>query len=110
MSEHREFKHRRREFKHREEESHSPVLDHEEREGGPARGVDGVDGVAGALALPATISSSVWHDEEEGSKERIKEEVKENSKWSTTKQDGQDLPKERDRRCDDKHSKMRPKR
>ena len=36
MSEHREFKHRRREFKHREEESHSPVLDHEEREGGPA--------------------------------------------------------------------------
>ena len=36
MSEHREFKHKRREFKHREEESHSPVLDHEEREGGPA--------------------------------------------------------------------------
>ena len=70
----------------------------------------GVDGVAGALALPATISSSVWHGEEEGSKERIKEEVKENSKWSTTKQDGQDLPKERDQRCDDKHSKMRPKR
>lgn len=32
MSEHREFKHKRREFKHREEESHSPVLDHEERE------------------------------------------------------------------------------
>ena len=66
----------------------------------------GVDGVAGALALPATIGSSVWHDEEEESKERIKE----NSKWSTTKQDGQDLPKERDRRCDDEHSKMRPKR
>jgi hypothetical protein len=36
MSEHREFNHKRREFKHREEESHSPVLDHEEREGGPA--------------------------------------------------------------------------
>ena len=36
MSEHREFKHKRREFKHREEESHSPVLDHKEREGGPA--------------------------------------------------------------------------
>ena len=68
----------------------------------------GVDGVAGALALPATISSSVWHDEEEGSKERIKEEIK--GKWSTTKQDEQDLPKERDRRCDDEHSKMRPKR
>ena len=110
MSEHREFNHKRREFKHREEESHSPVLDHEEREGGPARGVEGVDGVAGALALPAAISSSVWHDDEEESKERIKEEVKENSKWSTTKQDGQDLPKERDRRCDDKHSKMHPKR
>ena len=78
MSEHREFKHRRREFKHREEESHSPVLDHEEREGGPARGVDGVDGVDGvarALALPATISSSVWHNEEEGSNERIKEDI-----------------------------------
>ena len=82
MSEHREFKHRRREFKHREEESHSPVLDHEEREGGPARGVDGVDGVAGALALPATISSSVWHDEEEGSNERIKAEIK--GKWMAT--------------------------
>ena len=107
MSEHSEFKHRRREFTHREEESHSPVLDHEEREGGPARGVDGV---ARALALPATISSSVWHDEEEESKEKIKEGVKENSKWSTTKQDGQGLPKERDRRCGDKHSKMRPKR
>ena len=65
MSEHREFKHKRREFKHREEESHSPVLDHEEREGGPARGVDGVDTVAGDLALPATISSSIWHEEEE---------------------------------------------
>ena len=39
----------------------------------------GVDGVAGALALPATISSSVWHDEEEGSNERIKEEIK--GKW-----------------------------
>ena len=35
-----------------------------------ARGVDGVDGVAGSLALPATMSSSVWHDEEEGSKAR----------------------------------------
>ena len=68
----------------------------------------GVDGVARALALPATISSSVWHDEEEGSKERIKEEIE--GKWSTTKQDGQDPPKERDRRCDDEHSKMRPKR
>ena len=79
MSEHREFNHKRRAFKHREEESHSPVLDHEESgEGGPARGVDGVDGVAGSLALPATISSSVWHDEEEGRKERIKEEIKEN--------------------------------
>ena len=105
MSEHREFKHKRREFKHRGEESHSPVLGHEEREGGPARGVDGV---AGALALPATISSSVWHGEEEGGKARIKEEIK--GKWSTTKQDEQDLPKERDRRCDDEHSKMRPKR
>ena len=30
----------------------------------------GVDGVAGSLALPATTSSSVWHDEEEGSKAR----------------------------------------
>ena len=67
-----------------------------------ARGVDGVDGVAGALVLPATISSSVWHDEEEGSRE----EIKENSKWSTTKRDEQDPPKERDRRCDDEHSKM----
>ena len=72
MSEHREFKHKRREFKHREEESHSPVLDHEEREGGPARGVDGVDTVAGDLALPATISSSIWHEEEE---RRSKEEM-----------------------------------
>ena len=44
-----------------------------------ARGVDGVDG---ALALPATISSSVWHDEEEGSNERIKEEIK--GKWIAT--------------------------
>ena len=45
----------------------------------------GVNGVAGALALriPATISSSVWHDEEEGSKERTKEEIK--GKWSTIK-------------------------
>ena len=68
----------------------------------------GVDGVAGALALPARISSSVWHGEEEGSKERIKEEIK--GKWSTTKQDEQDPPKERDRQCDDEHSKMRPKR
>ncbi len=47
-----------------------------------ARGVDGVDGVAGSLALPATISSSVWHDEEEGSNERIKEEIK--GKWMAT--------------------------
>jgi hypothetical protein len=47
-----------------------------------ARGVDGVDGVVGALALPATISSSVWHDEEEGSNERIKEEIK--GKWMAT--------------------------
>ena len=45
----------------------------------PARGVDGV---ARALALPATISSSVWHDEEEGSNERIKEEIK--GKWMAT--------------------------
>ena len=43
MSEHREFKHKRREFKHREEESHSPVLDHEEREGGPARGLESTE-------------------------------------------------------------------
>ena len=48
-------------------------------ERGAARGVDRVDGNAGALALPATISSSVWHDEEEGSNERIKEEIK--GKW-----------------------------
>jgi hypothetical protein len=47
-----------------------------------ARGVDGVDGVAGSLALPATFSSSVWHDEEEGSNERIKEEIK--GKWMAT--------------------------
>ena len=66
----------------------------------------GVDRVVGARVLPATISSSVWHDEEEES--RV--EIKENSKWSTTKQDEQDLPKERDRRRDDEHSKMRPKR
>ena len=42
----------------------------------------GVDGVAGSLALPATISSSVWHDGEEGSNERIKEEIK--GKWMAT--------------------------
>ena len=48
-------------------------------EKGAARGVDGV---VGALALPATISSSVWHDEEEGSNERIKEEIK--RKWMAT--------------------------
>ena len=48
-------------------------------EKGAARGVDGV---AGSLALPATISSSVWHDGEEGSNERIKEEIK--GKWMAT--------------------------
>ena len=42
----------------------------------------GADGVAGSLALPAIISSSVWHDEEEGSNERIKEEIK--GKWMAT--------------------------
>ena len=47
-----------------------------------ARGVDGVDGVVGALALPATISSSGWHDEEEGSNKKIKEEIK--GKWMAT--------------------------
>ena len=102
MSEHREFKHKRREFKHREEESHSPVLDHEEREGGPARGVDGVDTVAGDLALPATISSSIWHEEEERKQGGDLEEIK--GEWSRAQQDP---PKERDRPCDDEHSKIR---
>ena len=51
-----------------------------------ARGIDGVDGVAGALALPVTISSSVWHEEEEGSKEGIKEEIKgSGAKQNTTR-------------------------
>jgi hypothetical protein len=42
----------------------------------------GVDGVVGALALPATISSSGWHDEDERSNEKIKEEIK--GKWMAT--------------------------
>ena len=67
-------------------------------------------GVAGAFALPTTISISVWHDEveEEGSKGVIKEEVK--GGWGTTEQDKQDPPKERAQQCDDEHGKMRPKR
>ena len=108
MSERREltFNHKRREFKHREEESHSHVLDHEERERGPAldqlAGVDGVDTVAGGLALPATVSSSIWHEDEERKQGGDLEEIK--GEWSRAQQDP---PKERDRPCDDEHSKIR---
>ena len=50
-------------FKQREEESHPPVrLFLRRGEKGAARGVDGV---AGVLALPARISSTVFHAEEE---------------------------------------------
>jgi hypothetical protein len=53
----------RRGFKQREEESHPPARMFLRRgEKGAARGVDGV---AGVLALPARISSTVFHAEEE---------------------------------------------
>jgi hypothetical protein len=61
----------------------------------------GVDGVAGSLALPATISRSVCirRGRGRGSMEEIKKE------WSCCRAQ-QDQPKGRDRRCDDEHDNI----
>ena len=68
--------------KHKQDSKHREVFDPLALRRGEKEAARGVDGVAGSLALPATISSSVWHDEEEGSNERIKEEIK--GKWMAT--------------------------
>ena len=67
----------------------------------------GVDGVAGSLALPATMSSSVWHDEEEGSKARRGwRRSSKLRKGSSKEGKGSDRRKGRDRQCDVDHGKI----
>ena len=67
MSEHNTYAR----FKHKEEESHPPALEaREERNSSRSQRSRRPEGRARALALPATISSLVWHDEDSRKRDR----------------------------------------